>query len=180
MLHSNWEQFSFQPVLPGACATQSHSFHPLTIHSSIRLQTHSHSTDHSLIPQAHAIIPLHINKEPDSTWLVRHWGHLHKGKNVQAELKLGVGYCVYSWPSWDKYSVCLAWLRSRVGLNAARILLHVVSCLKYSSQMMHLKWQWCRTSELKLAYITALNAAAWAELSIGPAQAVVKVASVLI
>ena len=62
MLHSNWEQFSFQPVLhgAGAHATQSHSFHPLTIHSSIRLQTHSHSTDHSLIPQAHAIIPLHI------------------------------------------------------------------------------------------------------------------------
>ena len=62
MLHSNWEQFRFQPVLhgAGARATQSHSFHPLTIHSSIRLQTHSHSTDHSLIPQAHAIIPLHI------------------------------------------------------------------------------------------------------------------------
>ena len=39
----------------GACSTQSHSFHPLTIH----LQTHSHSTDHSPIPQAHAIIPLH-------------------------------------------------------------------------------------------------------------------------
>ena len=38
MLHSNWEQFSFQPVLHGARATQSHSFHPLTIHSSIHLQ----------------------------------------------------------------------------------------------------------------------------------------------
>ena len=60
MLHSNWEQFSFQPALHGACATQSHSFHPLTIHSSICLQTHSHSTDHSLILQAHAIIPLHL------------------------------------------------------------------------------------------------------------------------
>ena len=64
MLHSNWEQFSFQPVLHGAHATQSHSFHPLTIHSSIRLQTHSHSTDHSLIPQAHAIIPLHKHSSP--------------------------------------------------------------------------------------------------------------------
>ena len=60
MLHSNWEQFSFQPVLHRACATQSHSFHPLTIHSSIRLQTYSHSTDHLLIPQAHAVIPLHM------------------------------------------------------------------------------------------------------------------------
>ena len=39
MLHSNWEQFSFQPVLHGAArATQSHLFHPLTIHSSIHLQ----------------------------------------------------------------------------------------------------------------------------------------------
>ena len=59
MLHSNWEQFSFQPVLHRAHATQSHPFHPLTIYSSIHLQTHSHSTNHSLIPQAHAIIPLH-------------------------------------------------------------------------------------------------------------------------
>ena len=41
-------------------ATQSHSFHPLTIHSSIRLQTHSHLTNHSLKPQALAIIPLHM------------------------------------------------------------------------------------------------------------------------
>ena len=31
----------------------------LTIHSSTCLQTH-HSTDHLLIPQAHAIIPLHL------------------------------------------------------------------------------------------------------------------------
>ena len=38
MLHSNCEQFSFQPLLHGARATQSHSFHPLTIHSSIHLQ----------------------------------------------------------------------------------------------------------------------------------------------
>ena len=38
MLHSNWEQFSFQPVLHGARATQSHSFHPLTIHSCVHLQ----------------------------------------------------------------------------------------------------------------------------------------------
>lgn len=80
-----------------------------------------------------------IDKEQDSTWLVRHGGHLHKGKNFQAELKLGVGYLVYSWPSWDEYNVCLAWLSSRVRLNAARILLYVVSCLKYSNQMMHLK-----------------------------------------
>ena len=50
---------SLQPVLHRAHATQSHSFHPLTFHSSIRLQTHSHSTNHLLIPQAHAIIPLH-------------------------------------------------------------------------------------------------------------------------
>ena len=42
-------------------ATRSHSFYPLTIHSSIHLQTHSHSTNHSLIPQAHAIIPLHMH-----------------------------------------------------------------------------------------------------------------------
>ena len=63
MIHINWEQFSFQPVLHGARVTQSHSLHPLTIHSSIRLQTHSHSTDHSLIPQAHAVIPLYIYKQ---------------------------------------------------------------------------------------------------------------------
>ena len=55
---------SLQPVLHRAHATQSHSFHPLTFHSSIRLQTHSHSTDHSLIPQAHAIIPLHKHSSP--------------------------------------------------------------------------------------------------------------------
>ena len=55
MLYSNWEQFSFQPVLHEA----QHSFHPLITHSSIRLQTRSHSTNHSLIPQAHAIILLH-------------------------------------------------------------------------------------------------------------------------
>ena len=59
MLCSNWKPFSFQPVLHRAHATQSHSFHPLTFHSSIRLQTRSHSTNHLLIPQAHAIIALH-------------------------------------------------------------------------------------------------------------------------
>ena len=62
-IYINWEQFSFQPVLHGARATQSHSFHPLTIHSSINLQTHSHSTNHLLIPQAHAVIPLHWKAE---------------------------------------------------------------------------------------------------------------------
>ena len=36
--HSNWEQFSFQPMLHEAPPTQSHSFHPLTIHSFICLQ----------------------------------------------------------------------------------------------------------------------------------------------
>ena len=56
MPQSYRKRFSFQPVLHGDRATQSHSFHPLTIHSSIHLQTHSHSTDHSLIPQARAII----------------------------------------------------------------------------------------------------------------------------
>ena len=44
-------------MLHGARATQSHSFHPLTIHSSICLQTHSHSTNHSLIPQNHSESP---------------------------------------------------------------------------------------------------------------------------
>ena len=48
-------------MLHRAHATQSHSFHPLTIHSSICLQTHSHSTDQLLIPQAHAIILLHLS-----------------------------------------------------------------------------------------------------------------------
>ena len=43
MLHSNWEQFSFQPV-------------PSTDLSLI----HSHSNNHSLIPQAQANVPLHI------------------------------------------------------------------------------------------------------------------------
>ena len=42
-------------------ATLSHSFIPLATYSSIRLQTHSHSTNHSLIPQAHAIITLHMH-----------------------------------------------------------------------------------------------------------------------
>ena len=61
MLHSNWEQFSFQLMLHRAHATQSHPFHllTLTVYSCIHLQTHSHSTNHSLIPQAHAITPLH-------------------------------------------------------------------------------------------------------------------------
>ena len=44
MPHSNREQFSLQPVLRGARASQSHSFHSLIIHSSSRMQTHSHST----------------------------------------------------------------------------------------------------------------------------------------
>ena len=57
--HSKWEQFSCLPVSHGLRTTQSHLFDPLTIHASIRLQKHSHSTDHSLISQAHAIIPLH-------------------------------------------------------------------------------------------------------------------------
>ena len=39
-------------------------FIPLTDCSlSIRVQTHSHSADHSLIPQAHAIMPLQLSCE---------------------------------------------------------------------------------------------------------------------
>ena len=32
------------------------------------MQTHSHLTDHSLIPQAHAIIQLHIESTRQHTW----------------------------------------------------------------------------------------------------------------
>ena len=58
-------------MLHRARATQSHSFHPLTIHSCIRLQTHSHS----LIPQAHAIIPLHL---PEMSPLGNGWNQYPK------------------------------------------------------------------------------------------------------
>ena len=46
----NWEQLSFQPMLYRTHATQSQSFDPLAVCSSSCMQTHSHSTDHSLIP----------------------------------------------------------------------------------------------------------------------------------
>ena len=58
-------------MLHRARATQSHSFHPLTIDSSIRLQTHSHS----LKPQAHAIIPLHL---PEMSPLGNGWNQYPK------------------------------------------------------------------------------------------------------
>ena len=65
-------------------ATQSHSFHPLTIHSSIHLQTHSHSTDHSLIPQARAIIQYNFIARFQYTdctrnvlWCQVHSSHIH-------------------------------------------------------------------------------------------------------
>ena len=60
MLHNNWEQFSFQPVLHGAHATQSHSFHPLTSHSSIHLHHIHIQLLHSFIPRAHALHKGHI------------------------------------------------------------------------------------------------------------------------
>ena len=41
-------------------ARAKHSFHSIhSIHASSRMQTHSHSTHHWLIPQTYAIIPLH-------------------------------------------------------------------------------------------------------------------------
>ena len=73
MLHSNWEQFSFQPVLQGAHATQSHSFHPLTIHSSIRLH---HIYIQLTIRSYHRHIALHEDKEKKSSDCYQHLFYL--------------------------------------------------------------------------------------------------------
>ena len=68
MLHSNREQPSRQPTLHGARATQSHSFHPLTTHSS------------TFMPQAHALylLPhtLQKNYPPPHIYIYTH-PHTH-------------------------------------------------------------------------------------------------------
>ena len=119
MPRSNWKQFHFQPALHTACATQSHSFHPLTIHSSSRLRSHSRSTDHSLIPQAHAIVPLHlplVQEKRDELWNVTYWliscSEAQRLQKLKSPLLWTQGWQMFSLKAWSRseYShVCFAY-----------------------------------------------------------------------